>query len=260
VTFVDPAVICDLDGVVYRGDVPVPGSAEALQALVNRDIRVVFATNNSSRTPGEVVDKIRRVTGLIFDVTDIVTSAQAAARLIPKATQKCLVVGGPGLREAVAELGRAVVDAGDSPDCVLVGIDREVNYADIATAASAIRGGAIFIASNVDPTFPVANGLMPGAGAIVAAISVASGTAPLVAGKPESPMRDLIKERGIGSAWVIGDRMDTDIEMAVREPGWRSILVLTGVTDKAGDTGAAGDVAADLAAAVGLVLSYENRQ
>lgn len=259
-TFVDPVVICDLDGVVYRGDVPVPGSAEALQALVERDIRVVFATNNSSRTPGQVVEKIRLVTGLVVEPTDVVTSAQAAARLIPDAIDRCLVVGGPGLKAAVSELGYAVVGIGGSPECVLVGIDRDVTYADIAAAASVIRGGARFIASNIDPTFPVADGLLPGAGAIVAAISVASGTAPLVAGKPESPMRDLIKERGVDSAWVIGDRIDTDIEMAAREPNWRSVLVLTGVTDKAGDLETADDVAADLTAAVGLVLSYDNRQ
>jgi 4-nitrophenyl phosphatase len=171
-----------------------------------------------------------------------------------------LVVGGSGLKAAVAESGHAVVRADESPECVLVGIDRDVNYADIAQAAAAIRDGAAFIASNIDPTFPVPDGLMPGAGAIVAAISVASGTKPLVAGKPESAMRELIRERGVGSAWVIGDRMDTDIEMAVREPDWRSIMVLTGVTDQDEDTGSADHVAVDLAAAVGLVLNHANRQ
>lgn len=254
------AVICDLDGVVYRGDVLVPGSTVALERLLDEGIRVIFATNNSSRRPDQVTEKIHRVTGLSFGVEDVVTSGQAAARLIPPIVSNCLVIGGPGLRAAVSEAGFSLTGEDDVPDCVVVGIDRTVNYTDIAAAATAIRDGASFIASNVDPTFPVQSGLMPGAGAIVAAISVASGIRPLVAGKPESPIRELIRERGVTRAWVIGDRIDTDIEMAVREPDWNSILVLTGVSGRDDDVQNADEVTSDLVAAVDLVLSRENRQ
>jgi len=114
--------------------------------------------------------------------------------------------------------------------------------------------GARFIATNTDPTYPVADGLLPGGGACVAAVQVTTGVTPEVAGKPHPPMRALLRSRGIGEAWVIGDRVDTDIALAQAESDWRSILVLTGVTSPEEAIGA-DHVVADLAAAVDLVLS-----
>jgi 4-nitrophenyl phosphatase len=123
-------------------------------------------------------------------------------------------------------------------------------------AMNAIRNGARFIATNDDATFPTENGLMPGAGAIVAAIAAASGVSPIVAGKPNEAMRSLIRSRGVGRAWVVGDRPDTDVAMASAEPDWSSVLVLTGVTDEtSADSNHADHVVPDLSAAVDLVLS-----
>lgn len=257
---VTDSVICDLDGVVYRGSESVPRSPDALRRLREHGIRVLFATNNSSRTAEEVANKIYQLSGFKVKTTDVVTSGQAAVTLIPEAIRRCLVVGGPGLSQAVLLAGRDLVDDPDLAECVIVGIDQRADYDVIHRAASAVRNGAVFIASNIDPTFPTATGLKPGAGALVAAVSVASGVTPMVAGKPEEAMRALIRDRGVERAWVIGDRLDTDIEMARREPDWTSILVLTGVTASGNTANESDFVAPDLSGAVDLVLSAGDRQ
>jgi HAD superfamily hydrolase (TIGR01450 family) len=256
---VNRTVICDLDGVVYRGSEALPGAAAALDRLVAAGFRVVFVTNNSSRTEEQVAAKLEAVAGHRPGIEDVVTSARAALALVPEGA-RCLVVGGEGILEAVESAGLSVTEDPDDADCVLVGLDSGFNYQQMDVAARAIRSGAVFVATNVDPTFPAEGSIMPGAGAIVAALQVASGVKPLVAGKPEKPVRDLIRSRGVEDAWVVGDRPDTDIAMAVAEGGWTSILVLTGVTPAGGDTGGADHVVADLAAAVDLVIAHANEQ
>lgn len=252
-------VICDLDGVVYRGSEPLPGAADALERLVVSDFRVMFVTNNSSRTESQVADKLEALVDHRPRLDDIVTSARAALGLVPDGA-RCLVVGGEGIREAIASAGHSATEDADDADCVIVGLDRGFDYQRMDVASRAIRSGALFVATNIDPTFPAENGVMPGAGAIVAALVAASGVQPVVAGKPEKPVRDLIRGRGVGDAWVIGDRPDTDIAMAQAEEGWTSVLVLTGVTSEGGDTGDADHVVANLAAAVDLVIARDNEQ
>jgi HAD superfamily hydrolase (TIGR01450 family) len=256
---VNRTVICDLDGVVYRGSEALRGSAAALERLVAADFRIVFVTNNSSRTETQVADKLEKVVGHRPAIDDVVTSARAALALVPEGAS-CMVVGGDGILEAIDAAGLSATEDPDDADCVIVGLDRGFDYQRMDVAARAIRSGAIFVATNVDPTFPAEDSIMPGAGAIVAALETASGVKPLVAGKPEKPIRDLIRSRGVEDAWVIGDRIDTDIAMAVAEDGWTSILVLTGVTPPGGDTGGAEHVAADLAAAADLVIARDNEQ
>ncbi len=255
----NPTVICDLDGVVYRGGESLPGASDALARLVASGFRIVFVTNNSTRTDGQVADKLEKVVGHRPDIDDIVTSARAALALVPEMAS-CLVVGGDGILEAIDSGGYSVTRSPDEADCVIVGLDRGFDYGQLDIASRAIRSGALFVATNVDLTFPAERTLMPGAGAIVAAIEAASGVKPLVAGKPEKPIRDLIRRRGVEDAWVIGDRIDTDIAMAGAEEDWTSILVLTGVTPAGGDTGDADHVTADLAAAVDLVIARANGQ
>lgn len=252
-------VICDLDGVVYRGSEPLPGAAVALERLMAAGFRIVFVTNNSSRTDAQVADKLEAMVGHRPGVDDIVTSARAALAMVPEGA-RCLVVGGEGILEAIDSAGLSATEDPDDADCVIVGLDRGFDYQQMDVAARAIRSGAVFVATNVDPTFPAENSIMPGAGAIVAALEVASGVKPLVAGKPVKAIRDLIRSRGVEDAWVIGDRVDTDIAMAGAEEGWTSILVLTGVTQEGGDTGGADHVVADLAAAVDLVIAGANEQ
>lgn len=247
-------LVCDLDGVVYRGQEAIPGARDAIERIRAAGMGVIFATNNSSRTPKQVAAKLADIVGIDVAPDEIVTSAEAALTLIPVDVNRCLVVGEAGITAAIEKSGRTITS--EDPECVVVGISRGFDYQALDRASRAIRDGALFIATNVDPTYPKPTGLHLGAGAIVAAVSVASGVTPLVAGKPEQPMRDLIKSRGVGQAWVVGDRLDTDIEMAAREKSWRSVLVYTGVTSEADDSFPADWTAPDLSAAVDLVLKH----
>lgn len=252
------SIVCDLDGVVYRGRVPIPGSADAIRRAVDSGFNLVFATNNSSRTRTQVADKIRDVVGVDVAESAVVTSADAAVLALPTSAERCHVIGGPGLRDAVTGSGRTIVDNG--ADAVIVGIDPEFEYGMLANAANEIRLGALFVATNLDATFPTENGLAPGAGAIVAAVAAASGVTPVNAGKPEALMRSLIRQQGVESAWVIGDRIETDIRMATNEDDWHSILVMTGVTQHDEVVSEADFVVADLESAIDLVLAHQDRQ
>jgi 4-nitrophenyl phosphatase len=247
-------VICDIDGVVYRGDQLLAGSDVALRRLIDAGINLWFATNNSTKTPEMVAERIFSMTGVEVAPNAIVTSSEAAVRMLDPVDRPVMVLGAVGITDALERAGiEMTVNAADAR-ALLVGLDFDLSYDRLTRAADAVRAGARFIATNTDPTYPVAGGLLPGGGAIVSAVQVATGVMPEVAGKPHPPMRALLRSRGIGEAWVIGDRVDTDIALADAEPDWRSILVLTGVTP-ADHASGADHVVADLAAAVDLVLS-----
>lgn len=248
-------VLCDLDGVVYRGSKPIPGVGEALERLLGSVESVQFITNNSTRTPDDAADKITRLTGVHVRGEQVITSGQAAMALLDESDGPVFVVGEQGLRDAVEAVGLGLTEDPESARSVVVGLTRSLTYDILHDAMRAVRSGARFVATNTDPTFPTEEGLAPGCGAIVAAIAAASGAQPEVAGKPHAAMRDLIKSRVNGRVWVIGDRLDTDIALAASEPGWRSVLVLTGITDRnAADGSAADHVVDDFPAAVDLVL------
>ncbi|MGH8916230.1 MAG: HAD-IIA family hydrolase [Acidimicrobiia bacterium] len=247
-------VICDIDGVVYRGDEVLPGSGEALQRLIDGGIKLYFATNNSTRSPASASEKISRITGVEISSDRIVTSSQAAVHLLGTDRGPVMVLGSEGIHSALAEAGIPVTEDPEQATALLVGLDWDLNYDRLTRAADAVRRGARFIATNIDPTYPVADGLLPGGGACVAAVQVTTGVDPEIAGKPHPAMRSLLRAKVIGEAWVIGDRLDTDIALASVEPGWKSILVLTGVTRR-DDAAGADYVVPDLAAAVDLVLS-----
>jgi HAD superfamily hydrolase (TIGR01450 family) len=247
------AVVCDLDGVVYLGDSVIDGVPVALHRLADAGSRVLFVTNNASRTPAQVATKITRLTGHETSADDVCTSSQAAERMLRPADLPVLVVGDIGITSVLEAAGRPMTDDPGRAGSLMVGLTRALDYELIAAAASAVRAGARFIATNVDPTYPTAQGLMPGAGSIVAAIAVAGGVEPEIAGKPHGPMRDLVRSRIDDGAWVVGDRVDTDVAMALHEPDWTSILVLTGVSTES-EGPAADHVVPDLAAAVDLIL------
>lgn len=251
-------VVCDLDGVIYRGDTLLDGVAPALVCLLDGGRRVRFVTNNSMHTPEQVAEKIGRVAGVEVDPAQVVTSAQAAASLLSTGDAPAMVVGGDGIYAALAEAGIEVSSDPGEARSLVVGLDRSVTYDRIAEAATAVRRGARFIASNTDSTFPTETGLAPGAGAIVSAIATASGVSPEVAGKPHPPMRRLIRETGLTSAWVIGDRIDTDVAMASAEPGWTSILVMSGVTAAEDTPDGPDHIVDDFPAAVDLVLAADD--
>jgi 4-nitrophenyl phosphatase len=247
-------VICDIDGVIYRGDRLIAGSDTALQRLSHAGVELYFATNNSTKSPSAVCEKISRITGVEISPDTIVTSSQAAVHLLGAEPGPAMVLGSEGILSALADAGITVTDDPLQARALLVGLDWDLNYDRLTRAANAVRAGARFIATNTDPTYPVADGLLPGGGAVVAAVRVTTGIEPEVAGKPHAPIRALLRAKGIGEAWVIGDRMDTDIALAAAEPDWTSILVLTGVTG-ADESDGADHVVPDLTAAVDIVLS-----
>jgi HAD superfamily hydrolase (TIGR01450 family) len=220
------AALLDLDGVVYLGGAAVPGAAGALAEAKRRGMRLAFVTNNASRSPSAITAQL---TSLGVDATpaDVVTSAQAAAHLIADrlpAGSPVLVVGGIGLRLALRERGlRPVSTAAEKPAAVVQGYSADVGYPLLAEAAVAVRAGAWFVASNADVTLPTARGPQPGNGSLVQVIVAATGT------QPEPPLHAESVERvGAKRPLVVGDRLDTDIEGAVRV-GADSMLVFTGV-------------------------------
>lgn len=222
----------DLDGVVYVGPAAVPGAAEHLAAARSAGQRIAFITNNASRSARVVAQHLTDL-GVSATAGDVVTSAQAAARLVldrwgPGAHVVCL--GGEGLRGALLALGLVPVDVGDEAAAVVSGYGPEVRWSEITRAAIRIREGLPWVASNADGTFPTAEGLAPGHGVLVAMLSGFTGVSPVVAGKPERPLLDeTVRRVGGERPLMVGDRLDTDIEGANRL-GMASLLVLTGVT------------------------------
>jgi glycerol 3-phosphatase-2 len=224
--------LLDLDGVVYRGEQPVVHAPEALAEARRLGMRLAFVTNNALRPPIEVARRINAA-GVEAQETDVVTSAQAAARLLAEklpAGSRVLVAGGAGLRLAVSERGLVPVSKADEdPAAVVSGYDPELDYPRLAEAVLAVFHGALWVASNTDATVPTERGLLPGNGALVAFIAAATGATPQVAGKPALALHEEATARSHAKRpLVVGDRLDTDIEGANRASA-PSLLVLTGV-------------------------------
>ena len=227
-----PTIVCDLDGVVWRGNRPIEGSATAIAELRADGARVVFVTNNSYAPVSAITDRLASM-AVPAATDDVVTSAQAAARLLD-GSKSALVVGGEGIVDALRERGIEAV--GDGPaDAVVVGFDPSFTYARLQAAMHAIAAGARFIATNEDATYPTDEGEIPGGGALVAAVVYASSTAPEVAGKPHPPCARLVEDRAGPVDWVIGDRLETDGAFAAALNA-RFGLVLSGVTTAADAT------------------------
>jgi HAD superfamily hydrolase (TIGR01450 family) len=219
--------VLDLDGVVWLADEPIPGAAGAVATLRDRGERVVFATNFSGPLVAEHEAKLAAI-GIPAE-GDVLTSSMAAARLVSPG-ERVLVVGGPGIVEAVTAAGAAPVEDGDRDvDVVAVGLTQAFDYDMMRRAARAVRRGARLLGTNDDATFPTPDGPVPGAGALLAAVAYASGVDPVVAGKPHAPMADLVAAAGGPEGTVVGDRPDTDGALA-HQLGYRFALVLTGVT------------------------------
>jgi 4-nitrophenyl phosphatase len=225
-----PVVCFDLDGVIWRGDDPIPAAAGGVAAIREAGLTVGFLSNNSSMVLDDVVAKLDRA-GVPATRDEVLTSAVAAAALLERELARgarVLACAGPGVVEALQSVGMDVVSEPPA-DAVVVGFHRDFDYAGLERASSAIRGGARFVATNMDATYPVPGGLIPGAGSIVAAVATATGEAPVVAGKPEEPTVTLVRAR-LGTAGVmVGDRPSTDGAFA-DALGWPFALVLSGVT------------------------------
>ncbi|HET9671836.1 MAG TPA: HAD-IIA family hydrolase [Actinomycetota bacterium] len=229
------AILLDLDGVLYRWPEPIAGAREAVERLRAAGKGVAFVTNNSSRTPEQVVERLASV-GVAADPAEVVTSALATATLLrERGVSSAFVIGEDGLRTALAAAGIRLIDVRDHGpvDAVVVGFDRSADYAKLRDAAVLVASGAALIASNPDPSFPAPGGeAWPGAGALLAAVRTTTGATAEVVGKPAAPiLRRALARAGGGRPLVVGDRLDTDIAGA-EALGWDSALVLTGSSSR----------------------------
>lgn len=235
-------LICDLDGVVYRGQQACPGAREALLDARAAGLRVLFLTNNAARTPQQVAEHLLDL-GIEATAEEVLTSSQVAAQAVTdlglvQGAEVVLAVGGPGVREALHEAGLGVVTPREAAGStrpitvVLQGYGPEVSVADLSEACYALNAGATWVATNADSTIPTARGVGPGNGALLAAVTHATGRGPdHVLGKPErAAYATALIRLGLPAAQVlaVGDRLDTDIDGAARL-GIPTALVLTGV-------------------------------
>jgi glycerol-1-phosphatase len=247
-------LLVDLDGVVYRAAVPVPGVAALLAARVAAGDDVVYVTNNSMHYRADYVTRLTEL-GAPVTADRVVSAPRATATYLREhqpTIQRVLTVGASGLDRELRDVGLEVVTAGHAaermahegidgvaaagrPDAVVAGVDPQLTYLRIAAAADCVRAGARFIATNRDPVYPTEHWLRPGAGSVIAAIEVASGSTALVIGKPEPLLMEQAAHaagRPPTDAIVIGDGIDTDLA-AARAVGANAILMLTGVTSHA---------------------------
>jgi len=210
--------IVDLDGVVWLTGQPIGDVLHAISTLRSRGARVVFATNNSAPTTAELLARLEAF-GVTSSADELVTSAEAAASLV-RPGQSVRVLAEGGVLEALETRGVTVAE-GEQADAAMVGWTRSFDFDALAATASAARASGRLVGTNEDPTHPTPEGLMPGAGALLAAVATASGVRPDIAGKPHGPMADLMKskfgfEDGDASVVMIGDQPRTDGRLAER--------------------------------------------
>lgn len=241
------ALIIDMDGVLWHGDNAIAGLIEFFQTLRARNIRFILATNNASLTPAQYVVKLAKM-GVAVAETDILTSGTATALYLSQhenpATTRVFVLGEAGASEPLLKCGFTLTGLyevngpktpGQGADVVVCGKDQTLTWDKMATATLNIRAGAKFIGTNGDTTLPTEHGITHGNGAILAALQVASGVAPIIIGKPEPIIYQqamALLGTDTSETVAIGDRLETDILGAVRT-GIRSLMVLTGVSTEA---------------------------
>jgi 4-nitrophenyl phosphatase len=271
-------LLVDLDGVVYRGSEPIPGIAALLTRRVAAGDDVVYVTNNSMWYRADYVERLARM-GAPVSADRVVSSPRATAlylREIEPGLERVLALGADGLRRELVDVGFQVVMAGEAadrvsregidrfeasgrPGAVVVGLDPDLSWERLAVATSSIRAGARFLATNRDPIYPTERGLMPGSGAVVAAVEAASGVTPLSIGKPAPLVLEVaagVAGADPGTAVMIGDGVLTDLR-AARAVGARCVLMLTGVSTRAEVEALQGSAAPDAIAedASGLELA-----
>jgi len=232
------ALISDMDGVLWKGDSPIGDLAVTFNRIRKRGLKCVFATNNSTKTSQQYVDRLAKF-GVDVEPWQVITSSQATAYVVaqkfPKGT-KVFVVGEDGAQMALKEKDFEIVPIESAPDAqvVVMGMDRGINFEKASEATLLIRNGAPFYATNADKTFPTPRGEIPGAGAWLSVITSATGVEPIVVGKPYPSLMELSLEK-LGTkkeeTLVVGDRLETDIA-AGQGAGIPCALVLSGVSTK----------------------------
>lgn len=227
-------LVIDMDGVLYRGNEAMACLPEFIEFLRREGIGFVMATNNSGSTPAQYAAKLAKM-GAVVNPEEIMTSGTATAAWLaaryPPGTP-VHVFGEDSLRRAMVEHGFVLAD--EDVAVVAASIDWGVTYDKIKRASVLVRRGAAFVATNLDPTRPTEEGLVPGTGALIAAIEVGAGVKPTAIGKPEPTMFEMaMAQMGARpeSTATLGDRIDTDMEGGKRA-GLRTILVLSGSTER----------------------------
>lgn len=226
------AAVLDMDGVLWRGGEVQLNVTAFFEFAARHNIGYAFATNNSTKTVAMYIERLQGV-GIPVTPEQVITSAVATADYISRhypAGTPVYVIGGPGIREGLAE--RGFPEDPDRAELVVVGMDFDVTYERLKTATLRIRAGATFIGTNGDRTFPIPEGLAPGNGSILAAIEAATDVAPLIIGKPETAMFEVALRRlnvEPAHALMVGDRLETDI-LGGQRAGMRTAVVLTGIT------------------------------
>jgi len=230
-------VAMDMDGVLYRGDQPLPGAIETLNALRQRGVKIAFITNNASRHREELAAKVSSL-GFACDMHEIWGSAYTTARYIAQhaPAARVFAVGTAGMIRELREAGITVVPTHEGATHVVAGVDMGLTYDKLRQAHYAICRGATFLATNLDATYPdTLTTTTPGGGAIVAALRTSTGVEPIVIGKPRTTGLELVADSwGVGPADIVsvGDRLDTDIA-AARAFGCVAVLVLNGISTRA---------------------------
>lgn len=247
-----PVWVVDLDGVVWLAGTPLPGAAEAVARAREGGFRVVFVTNNAGPPRARLLEMLASC-GIDAESRDLVTSAEAAGALLEPGSRAVLCAG-EGVAEALEERGVEIVNEGPA-DAVVVGFTRLAGFDDLTRAMRAVREGAMLIGTNDDPTYPTPDGLVPGAGALLAAVATAAGTEPIVAGKPYGPMVELLRARLLRIALVVGDRPSTDGLLA-RALGAPFALVRSSATPVAPHGVVAAWEGGSLEEVVGLALAH----
>ena len=232
------ALILDMDGVIWKADAPIGDLAEIFARIQMRGLKYVFATNNGTKTPEQYALRLAEF-GVNAEPRQVVTSALGVAHMLaqkfPPAT-KVFMIGEDGIRQALNEKGFEILSVAEAPNAqvVVMGLDRDIDFAKTLEATLLVRRGIPFYATNPDKTFPTPLGEIPGAGAWISVITTATDVQPIYAGKPYPFMMELSLEM-LGTkkeeALVVGDRLETDIA-AGQAVGCPTALVLSGVATR----------------------------
>ena len=233
------SLIIDMDGVLWRDETPIGDLPDIFARIRERGLKFVFATNNGTKTPEQYIEKLAAL-GVTVEPWRVITSALGVARMVKgkiPSGASIFVIGGDGVKVALREQGFQIasVDQAENAQAVVMGIDREINFAKMREATLLVRRGIPFYATNPDKTFPTPRGEIPGAGAWISVIVTATGVEPVYAGKPFPFLMEMSLER-LGTkkeqTLVVGDRLETDIA-AGQAVGCPTALVLSGVSTRA---------------------------
>ncbi|HEY42889.1 MAG TPA: HAD-IIA family hydrolase [Anaerolineae bacterium] len=230
------ALVIDLDGVLWRGQTALPGVVEFFNLLQERKIPFVLATNNAAASPEKVCRRLQRM-GIHVSTEEILTSGRASAEYLRtelSVGSSIYAIGEEPLKTALVQAGFSLTQDASGVRAVVVGLDRQSTWEQLAEAALAIQTGALFLGTNPDVTFPIERGQVPGNGAILAALEAATGVKPRIIGKPEPHLylqAVAYLQTESNHALAVGDRLETDI-LGGQRAGMMTALILTGVTQR----------------------------